>query len=299
MPHGCLVFGAETAPPLPPLPKRDDPEVKRRREEERLARRRRRGHGSTILTGGAGDLSGGVSRLAFSGPNGKPTVPSSENGKPPPPKPGPFKVPAWKNHIVSQGEMDEFMSHHGKTKPKMRKALAETFAAEGGFKLDRLTGRAFAGITQAALEQIKKSEPSLKDVRDVRSMTKEQVAKAYRAYFGDAFRRYGGPEVLESLNDPKTPTAFADTLFLHGQNRGARIIKDATNEMIRDLPAGQRDRLGLAKLTDQTNPKDTLDAMRRLTGAGLGRDVRWKIGDVRKRHAKNKRLEQRIDHFRF
>lgn len=54
---GALFSAPKPPPPLPPLPKLDDPEVKRRREEERLARRRRRGFGSTILTGGAGDLS--------------------------------------------------------------------------------------------------------------------------------------------------------------------------------------------------------------------------------------------------
>ena len=53
---GALFSSPKPPPPIPPLPKLDDPEVKRRREEERLARRRRRGLGSTILTGGAGDL---------------------------------------------------------------------------------------------------------------------------------------------------------------------------------------------------------------------------------------------------
>ena len=37
--------------PLPPLPKLDDPEVRRRRQEERLPLRRDRAPGSTILTG--------------------------------------------------------------------------------------------------------------------------------------------------------------------------------------------------------------------------------------------------------
>ena len=216
-----------------------------------------------------------------------------------PPEPGSFEVPAWKKDMVGQDEMDRFMGHQGESEPNMRNALGETFAAEGGFKTDRQTGQAFAGITPEALEQIKKIKPSLKDVDDVNSMTDEQVAKAYRAYFDDALRRYGGTGALEGLKDPKTAAAFADTLFLHGQNRGAQIIKDATNEMIGNLAAKQRDRLGLTELTDQQGPKDTLDAMKRLTGAGLSRDLRKKIADVRKRQAENKRLDQRIDHFRF
>ncbi len=47
------LFSAPKPPgSLPPLPKLDDPKVRRRRENERLDRQRRRGSGSTILTGG-------------------------------------------------------------------------------------------------------------------------------------------------------------------------------------------------------------------------------------------------------
>lgn len=41
-------------PPLPPLAKRDDVEIKRRKEGERLARLRRKGLDDTILTSGLG-----------------------------------------------------------------------------------------------------------------------------------------------------------------------------------------------------------------------------------------------------
>ncbi len=241
-------------------------------------------------------------RPSLDEPSGEPTGPSDEIQIPSPPEPGSFEVPAWKKDMVGQDEMDRFMGHQGETESNMRNALGETFAAEGGFKTDRQTGQAFAGITPEALEQIKKIEPSLKDVDDVNSMTDEQVAKAYRASFDDALRRYGGPGALEGFKDPKTAAAFADTLFRHGQNGGARIIKDATNEMIKGLSPEQRKSLGLKKLTGQNGPKDTLDAMRRMTDAGFGQAVREQIADWRLK-AMQKELSKedrnRIDHFRF
>ena len=44
-------------PPLPPLPKSDDPEISRRKEEARLAQLRRKGLDDSILTSGLGDTS--------------------------------------------------------------------------------------------------------------------------------------------------------------------------------------------------------------------------------------------------
>lgn len=268
------------------------------------------GEGSDSLNGGDGgrDDSGtgapaeDEARPSLDEPSGEPTGPSDEIQIPSPPEPGSFEVPAWKKDMVGQDEMDRFMGHQGETESNMRNALGETFAAEGGFKTDRQTGQAFAGITAEVLEQIKKIEPRLKDVNDVNSMPDEQVAKAYRACFDDALKRYGGPGALEGFKDPKTAAAFADTLFRHGQNGGARIIKDATNDAIKGLSPEQRKSLGLKKLTGQNGPKDTLDAMRRMTDAGFGQAVREQIADWRLK-AMQKELSKgdrnRIDHFRF
>ena len=214
-------------------------------------------------------------------------------------KPTAFEVPAYRNQAVPQDAMDRFMGQHGQAKPNMRNALGQIFAAEGGFKDDRSGGTAHAGITDGALEQAKTVDPSLKGVAHARDLTEEQVAKAYRAVFDDNLRRYGGAEALETIKDPKTAAAFADTLFMHGPNGGARIVKQATNNAIGKLTPEQQRQIGVSELGGQTGPKDTLDAMRRLSNGGHGTLLRKEIADERENFAKSDGARRRINHFRF
>ncbi|MCZ6682765.1 MAG: hypothetical protein O7B26_06240, partial [Planctomycetota bacterium] len=231
----------------------------------------------------------------------RPKGPPAGATKPKAPKPGTFKVPAWKNKIVTQDEMDRFMSRHAQAKPNMQNALAEIFAAEGGLKRDKRTGGAFAGIRGPALRDAQKVVPELRGLKPGDAMTAEQAAQAYRAYFDAALHRYGGSGALETIGDPKTAVAFADALFQGGQNGGARNIKEATNRTIRNLDAAQRQRLGVAPLGRKTGPKDTLEMVRRLSNGGLDRKLRDDIADQRliSVDVTDQSLRDRIDHFRF
>ena len=216
-----------------------------------------------------------------------------------PPKPATFKVPAYRDQAIPRQDMDRFMGQHGQAKPNMRNALGQIFAAEGGFKDDRSGGTAHAGITDAALEQAKNIDPSLAGVARARDLTDEQVAKAYKAIFEDSLRRYGGTDALETIKDPKTAAAFADTLFMHGATGGAEIVKSATNRVIGELTPGQRRQLGVSELGGQTGPKDTLDAMRRLSNGGHGALLRKEIADRRTTRDLPPGAVKRINHFRF
>ncbi len=93
--------------------------------------------------------------------------------------------------------------------------------------------------------------------------------------------------------------AFADTLFVHGKDRGARIIKRATNEVIKNLSEYRRRQLGVSELHAGTGPKDTLKAIRRLEAGKLDKELRNEIANFRIDALPDKRVKPRIDHFRF
>ena len=150
-------------------------------------------------------------------------------------------------------------------------------------------------------------------------MSRAEVAKAYRGYMESVLKRYGGEQALETIKDPKTAAAFADTLFMHGGNGGAQIIKEATNEVIdrisdrvQDqvggsvLPPAERNRKGgtSGPKDEKTpskapGPKDTLDNIRRLEAGGFGKELRNEIAKRRIAKARDPRVDPRIDHFRF
>ncbi len=155
------------------------------------------------------------------------------------------------------------MGDYGDAGPNMQNALAEIFAAEGGFEEYRSGSSAYAGITDGALKAAQKSQPELKDVERAKGLSEKQAAKAYRGYFDDALRRYGGAQALESIQDAKTAAAVADTLFMQGANGGARLVKQAVNKTIGELTPEERQRLGVSQLAGKTGPKDTMDTLRR------------------------------------
>lgn len=53
---GALFSSPKPPPPPPPLPKLDDPAIEEARRKRRLSELKRSGRRSTILTGGAGDI---------------------------------------------------------------------------------------------------------------------------------------------------------------------------------------------------------------------------------------------------
>ena len=161
-----------------------------------------------------------------------------------PGEPRPFPVPAHKKEIVPQEAMDRFLGRHADAEANMFKALGEIFAAEGGFKADKASS-AFAGITDPALEDAKKFDEILKDYAGkAKDMNEDQTARAYEGYMKSVLKRYGGVEALETIKDPKTAAAFADTLFMHGGNGGAHIIKEATNAVIDRISTRVQDQVG-------------------------------------------------------
>ncbi len=237
---------------------------------------------------------------------GREPAPDGEGGGAGEQKPGPsdtterriVKVPEYRKKTVPQEAMDRFSGRHGDAGPNLFNALGEIFAAEGGFKADPESS-AFAGITDGALEDARKIDPDLKGGGKARDLSEAQVAKAYRAYMKGALGRYGGENALETIADRNTAAAFADTLFVHGKDRGARIIKRATNEVIKNLSEYRRRQLGVSELHAGTGPKDTLKAIRRLEAGKLDKELRNEIANFRIAETRDKRIKPRIDHFRF
>jgi hypothetical protein len=101
-----------------------------------------------------------------------------------------------------------------------------------------------------------------------------------------------------------TAEAFADTLFVHGGDGGARIIKDATNAVTATMPPFVQDQLGVSVLPPSgagqaPGPKDTIEVLRRLVAGGFGGAWRNVLTDLRIRRIPRTEWRSRFDHFRF
>lgn len=57
------LFSVDEPDPLPPLPKRTDPEIEAARKKQRLLAKRRKGRGASILTSGQG-VEGGLGSVS-------------------------------------------------------------------------------------------------------------------------------------------------------------------------------------------------------------------------------------------
>ena len=215
-----------------------------------------------------------------------------------------YKVPAYRNQAVPQADLNRHINVLGKgSGPGMKEAYAQIFVAEGGYQKDKSGSSAYGGITDAGLKEAQKHEPNLKGISKAHDLKPQQLAAAHRGYMKGALNRYGGAPAVEKLNDPKTAAAFADTLFYHGANGGAVIVKDAADKTIGALPTSERQRLGLPDSLDRTGPKATIDAMQKLTRGGYGKMFRGRLAEFREKNYEDTKLtpalKRRFDHFRF
>ncbi len=133
-----------------------------------------------------------------------------------------------------------------------------------------------------------------------KDLTLEQLGVAYRGYFKEVLKNYGGREALNKLTDQKTAATFSDTLFMHGTGDGEDIVRFGIQDVIESLTPEKTRRLGLRPLTGATDRADTMDDLRRLDAAGLGPTVRDAITEQRLDFDKwSEGEERRIEHFRF
>lgn len=194
--------------------------------------------------------------------------------------------------------------------PKQMRALMEIFAAEGGMKKDPRGGATFGGMTQRTLDTLKTNMRNGKIPRDEAILavgkpedlkSPELMARAYSAYLLDATRRYGGAEILDEFRNPETSAAVADTLFMHGANDGAVILKQGVQAVIKNMPVDEQRKLDLRPLSIESSPTDTMHNLQRLDAAGYGQSVRTSITKQRieARKAGSEGEIRRIEHFRF
>lgn len=211
----------------------------------------------------------------------------------------PMAVPDYRGQVFSGARRDEWNAMNdavhdaGEGSPNRTRAMGEIFAAEGGLARDP-DSSAFGGITQGTLEDIKKREPGLKDVtRPEQLDTPEKMAAAYRGYLKFTMDRYGGPEMLDTLDQPETAAAVADTLFRHGYGDGHAILKQGAANVMDKMAPEDRRTLGLKPMN---TPKDMFDNLRQLDGEAL----RDELVKIRKDWKDVRRNEHpRIEHFRF
>ncbi|CCG42730.1 hypothetical protein [Magnetospirillum molischianum] len=104
----------------------------------------------------------------------------------------------------------------------------QIYAAEGGNAVDPASG-ASSGITRQTLidAQNAGAVPGLDKVRQPKDLTADQRAGIMRWYFDNSLRKVGGSAALETVGDPQTAAALADTLYRHGSTGGANLIRAA------------------------------------------------------------------------
>ena len=263
--------------------------------------------------------SGGLAQNSTGAPFPHPTPPrrpgslSGPTGTASKPQPGQgaLAVPSYrgqvfKNRAQEWADMNKSAANITGNSRNRTRAYMEIFAAEGGLKKDPRSS-AFGGMTQGALQDAKRHEPSLQGItRSDQLNTPELMAKAYRGYTKSVLGKYGGPKELDNIKTPETAATVADTLFMHGTGKGAKLIKDGVIDAMNSLPVSEWKRLGLKPLSGSTQPPDTMDNLQKLDAAGMGALVRDKITDQRikpqiqtGRQNLSPGARRRIEHFRF
>jgi hypothetical protein len=146
----------------------------------------------------------------------------------------PIPVPDYRSKVFAGPRRDEWTAMNEAARqatgdsPTRTRVFMEIFAAEGGLKRNS-DSTAFGGILKGTLPDIKKREPSLKDVQTTDELdTPEKMATAYRGYLKFVMNKYGGSETLDTLKEPETAATVADTLFMHGTKGGAHSARPAT-----------------------------------------------------------------------
>ena len=208
-------------------------------------------------------------------------------------------VPAYRKEVIGQqGQVWQIWTQSVNRLPKLspteERAYMEIFAAEGGVTQHKGTST-WSGIEQDTLDELiaKRFLRNIKPGTTPKSLSIEQRAEVYRAYFDFALSLAKGSATLTRIGDPEATAAFADALFRHGRTGGARLIQQAINRVARTKvgttgPAGEQTVRAFAGLA--AAPKS-----RRLLLDALG-DERW---DKVKNSPNAKGELIRINHFRF
>ncbi|WP_300300004.1 hypothetical protein [Ferrovibrio sp.] len=212
--------------------------------------------------------------------------------------PSPY-VPEHKNQLIDQQDWqrfnDAFAALDG-TDRLQQYVASRLYAEEGGRRWNG-SRSAYAGIQQAALAEAQKRDPALGGLTLGEGLTDEQIARIYATTMAAGARRYGGFEALARLNHDGTVAAIVDTQFRHGQNDGAKAIRDAVSEAKKALPEDVRASLKLPDLGDSTGPEETLRQLRQLGEAGYGALFRGALAELRKERGGEKE-KPRYDRYR-
>lgn len=138
---------------------------------------------------------------------------------------------------------------NGQTTPRQRRIQGNTFALEGLMRnTDNTTPGGFVEATRTDLMNLAgKSDSELdayparrrardaftstgfKNHGDFYKATPQQIAALHRAYYDDVLATVGGMDVFDSIDDDNAASAFADTMFVHGRSKGAKILQQALN----------------------------------------------------------------------
>ncbi|MBF0247746.1 MAG: hypothetical protein HQL36_06695 [Alphaproteobacteria bacterium] len=157
------------------------------------------------------------------------TPQSPANGAPPP-------IPANKTDLFKgrEKEWNDFYSATGKTGsgPLERDAYMAVFGQEGGMQKDQ-EGSAASGITQGTLDDlIKRGKLSgIQAGTPPSSLTVDQRAQFYKAYFDEKLHSVGGSKALNGLPDRHSAQTLADTVYRQGHRGAAESIQKAANRV--------------------------------------------------------------------
>jgi hypothetical protein len=177
-------------------------------------------------------------------------------------------VPSYKEKRVHLGDWQALGNSVAKAYPdhaNLQIAIPEIFAAEGG-------------MTPGPRGRVGGLEPR----PGLDLSTPKAVARAQIAYLDDNLHTIGGSASLEQIDDPRSAAAFADTIFRSGRGAGARIVQQATNDVVENLPQEERDRLGLKFVaTDGQMGPGTLAGFKELANNGYGEALRNSLAERR------------------
>jgi hypothetical protein len=161
----------------------------------------------------------------------------------------------------------------------VRNAVIEIFDVEGRGAIDAESGAA-AGITNEKFAEARTKVPGLEHVRQVADLTSDQIVSVYKYVLERAFHRHGGVSRLDAFTDRRTAIAMADTVFAHGQNGGATMLRRAAETVLKRLAPVERSRAGLSATIG--GPVDTFDTLLALSNRGYAQEVRTAIADQRR-----------------
>jgi hypothetical protein len=139
----------------------------------------------------------------------------------------------------------------------------------------------------------------IESAEDVQDLTMTQRAALYRWYVDSAMPALGA-WALNDLGDRYTAAAVEDALFEQGPGEGVRLVQEAINDVIKDLPSAELTALGVNGLipADSVLGSRTFAALAALANGGYGAILREALANWRDIELKgNERW--RTDYFRY